>query len=76
MGQCGVQVDPERVKVINEMSPPENISKLRVFLGMVNHCNLHELTQPLRELVDQERSCLGMGLSTTGSLHSCEGRTL
>ena len=45
VGQCGVQVDPERVKAINEMSPPENISKLREKFS----CNLAELTQPLRE---------------------------
>ena len=60
VGQCGVQVDPERVKAINEMSPPENISKLRGFLGMVNQlgkfsCNLAELTQPLRELIKKGR---------------------
>ena len=58
--QCCVQVDPERVKAINEMSPPENISKLRGFLGMVNQlgkfsCNLAELTQPLRELIKKGR---------------------
>ena len=60
VGQCGVQVDPERVKAINEMSPPENISKLRGFLGMVNQLgkfsyNLAELTQPLRELIKKGR---------------------
>jgi transposase InsO family protein len=59
--QNGIQADPERTKAIEEMSPPENISKLRRFLGMINQlgkfsCNLAELSQPLRELLKKDRT--------------------
>ena len=52
----GVSPDPEKIAAIKDMSPPENISDLRRFMGMVTQLgkftpNLAELCQPLRELL-------------------------
>jgi transposase InsO family protein len=56
IGSDGVKVDPEKVKVIADMSQPTNKSELRSFLGMVNYLtkwipNCAVKTAPLRELL-------------------------
>ena len=56
--QNGIQADPEKTTVIAKLKPPENITELRRFLGMVNQRgkfsqNLAQLTQPLRELLSK-----------------------
>ena len=33
----GLEADPEKVKAINEMEPPTNVSQLRTYIGMVNY---------------------------------------
>ena len=50
--QNGIKADPEKVQAIQEMRPPENISDLRRFIGMMNQLRkfspkLSELSQPL-----------------------------
>jgi transposase InsO family protein len=56
----GIRADPEKTRAIQEMKPPDNVSDLRRFMGMVNQLgkfspNLAELTQPLRELLHKNR---------------------
>ena len=53
----GIRADPE---AIMDMSPPNSLSKLGRFLGMVSQLgkftpNLAKLTQPLRELLSKSR---------------------
>ena len=55
----GIQVDPDKTSAISEMKPPNNVSELRRFMGMVNQLgkfspNLADLTQPLRELLSKK----------------------
>ena len=55
----GIEVDPEKVKAIVNMTPPTNKSELKSFLGMVNYLSrvssrLAELERPLRELIKKE----------------------
>jgi len=52
----GVSVDPSRVKAIQQMKQPTNISELRSFLGMVTYCaryvkNISSVLAPLRQLL-------------------------
>ena len=52
----GISADPDKVTAIKQMEPPQNISALRRFLGMVNQLGkfsprLATITQPLRELL-------------------------
>ncbi len=54
--QDGIRPDPDKVKAIRSVQPPNNVGDVRRFLGMVNHLskfspNLAEKTQPLRELL-------------------------
>ena len=52
----GIRPDPEKVKAIQAMKEPENITELRRFLGMTTQLskftpNLAETTKPLRDLL-------------------------
>ena len=52
----GVRADPSKVKAIQQMKEPKNISELRRFLGTINQLgkftpNLAENTKPLRDLL-------------------------
>lgn len=56
VGQGTIKADPSKVKAIDEMPIPHNVSDIRRFLGMVNQLakflpNMAEETQPLRELL-------------------------
>ena len=49
--QNGIKADPEKVQAIQKMRPPENVSDLRQFIGMMNQLGkfspkLSELFQP------------------------------
>ena len=61
----GVSPDPEKIKAIVDMPPPENIHGLRQFMGMINQlgkfCSrLTDLTKPLRELLSSKNEwCWG-----------------
>jgi len=51
----GVQMDPRKVKAINNCARPENVAALKSFLGMINYCSRFvkghaDVTAPLREL--------------------------
>ena len=51
----GLKPDPEKIKAILAMQPPQSIQQLQSFNGMVNYLKrfspvLSELTEPLRKL--------------------------
>ena len=51
----GLKLDPEKVKAIVDMKPPQSIQTLQSFNGMVNYLErfspvLTELSEPLRRL--------------------------
>lgn len=55
----GVRPDPEKTRAVREMDPPQNISELRSFLGMVNQLgkfvpNLAEKDKALRDLLSKK----------------------
>lgn len=56
MGQGVVKPDPDKIKAITDYSRPENIKKLRSFLGLVNICrnfikNFSEITLELNGML-------------------------
>ena len=58
INEKGIQADPEKTNAICNMSPPENVSELRRFMGMVNQLGkftseLADLSQPLRKLLSK-----------------------
>ncbi len=58
-GTDGVKPDPEKVQAIKDLPPPENISKLRSFLGMANQLgsfipDLSQSTMQMRSLLKKE----------------------
>ena len=55
ISQNGIQSDPEKVRALQEMESPKNLSELRRFLGLANYLskflpNLTETSTPLRNL--------------------------
>ena len=55
----GVSPDPERVKAIADLKPPENLKDLQHFLGIANYMNSHvehmaHLTKQLRRLTHKD----------------------
>lgn len=55
----GIRPDPEKVKAIVAIPPPNNVSELRSFLGAINFYgrfvrNLHELRHPMDQLLKKE----------------------
>ena len=59
--QNGIQADPEKTAAIVKVKPPENVTELRRFTGMVNQLgkfskNLAEISQPLRELLSKRNA--------------------
>ena len=61
----GLKPDPEKIKAIVDMKPPQSIQSLQSFNGMVNYLRrfspvLTELSEPLRRL-QKCNTCLGMG---------------
>lgn len=55
----GISIDPGKTKAISEMKPPEDITELRRFIGMVNFLgrhlsNLSTVMQPLTKLLEKE----------------------
>jgi hypothetical protein len=61
VGKDGVKADPEKVRVIQELPEPTNITELRSFLGMVNQLgkflpDLSAITEPLRSLLSTKKT--------------------
>ena len=59
--ETGINPDPEKVKAVQAMKEPTNISELRRFLGMVNQLakfspSTAETTKPLRDLLSKKNA--------------------
>ena len=59
----GLRADPARLKAIQDLEQPKNVSELRRFMGMANQLrkfspHLSEISQPLRELLSTRFSWL------------------
>ena len=57
----GISATSKKIEAISKISPPENITQLRSFLGIVNHCRkfvplLAHLSDPLNQLVKKHTS--------------------
>ena len=55
----GIRADPNKVKAIQQMKEPKNVTELHRFLGMINQLgkftpNLAENTKPLCELLSSK----------------------
>ena len=62
----GIKVDPKKIEAIIQMDPPQNVTSLQSFNGMVNYLKkfspvLSELSEPLRRLC-KIWSQMGMGI--------------
>jgi hypothetical protein len=54
----GVKPDPEKVRAVEAMSPPENKSELLTFLGFINYLtkfipHMSEVSAPLKQLLEK-----------------------
>ena len=54
----GVKPDPEKVRAVEAMSPPENKSELLTFLGFINYLtkfipHMSEVSAPLQQLLEK-----------------------
>ena len=52
----GIEVDPDRVRSIQEWCPPKNVKQLRSFLGVAGYCrkfveNFSKIAKPMTELL-------------------------
>lgn len=57
----GIRPDPEKVRAIQDMEEPTNITELRRFLGMTNQLEkfsnkISEVSKPLRDLLSQKNA--------------------
>ena len=55
-----IEVDPDKVAAVVNLSTPKNVHEVCVFLGMVNHMgkfaeNLANKTKPIRDLMQKDR---------------------
>ena len=63
----GIKVDPKKIGAIMQMDPPQNVTSLQSFNGMVNYLKkfspvLSELSEPLKRLCKSGQ--VGMGVQT------------
>ena len=53
----GISPDPDRVKAVVNMKPPNNVTEVRCFFGMVNQlAKFSELSAPIRDLLRKDRA--------------------
>ena len=55
----GIRADPEKVKAIEELPPPDSVTKVRQFMGMVHYLgsylpHLNSVTGPLNDLLKSD----------------------
>ena len=61
--QCGIRPDTDKIKTIQAMNEPKNVTELRQFLGMTTQLikytpHLSETTKPLCEILSTKNSCV------------------
>ena len=60
IGKDGVKPNPERVKAIASLSPPNNITELRRYIGMINYlgrfvpASLSSIIKPMTDLLKND----------------------
>lgn len=59
VGKYGVKADPDKIRAIQDLPQPTNLTELRSFLGMVNQLgkflpDLSAITEPLRSLLSSK----------------------
>ena len=69
----GLKADPVKVQGIKEMPIPENKQDVKRLMGMVNYLqrftpNLSDVSAPLRDLLKEETSFIGMKMSKVAVL--------
>ena len=62
--QNGIKADPEKVQAIQEMRPPENVSDLRRFIGMMNQ--LGKFHQNCLNFPSHSENCFRVSVSGFG----------
>ena len=55
ISQNGIKPDPQKIKALMEMPPPQNIKELQVLLGIINYSgkfsSIASICEPLRMLM-------------------------
>lgn len=56
----GIEVDPDKVAAVVNLSAPKDVQEVRVFLGVVSHMgkfaeHLADKTKPIRDLMQKNR---------------------
>ena len=56
----GIAVNPERVQVVLDWTPPKSVKQVRSFLGLASYCrcfieNFSKVAKPLTELLKKDK---------------------
>jgi len=59
LSKDGLKPDPEKIKAVKEMKPPQNTKELKTFLGFIQYLgkfmpNMATVSAPLRELLEKK----------------------
>ena len=59
LSKDGLKPDPEKIKAVKEMKPPQNTKGLKTFLGFIQYLgkfmpNMAKVSAPLRELLEKK----------------------
>ena len=68
--QDGLCVDPDKVRAINEMPPPTDVTAVQRLLGLTQYLSkflphLSDLTKPLRELTQKDTGIINNNMHLT-----------
>ena len=59
LSKYGLKPDPEKIRAVQEMQPPQNTKELKTFLGFMQYIakfipNMASVSAPLRELLEKQ----------------------